>query len=84
MSDLKEDMFNNLKLVIAENLKTLPNFNEDVNYVAEYIVLLMSNGGNLESVVQELTSLFDTVPAEASFPKRGSECIPSYGIPSKR
>ncbi|CAR30288.1 mRNA-binding protein NAB2 [Lachancea thermotolerans CBS 6340] len=65
MSDPKEEIFNNLKVVIAENLKTLPNFNEDVNYVAEYIVLLMSNGGNLESVVQELTSLFDTVPPEA-------------------
>ncbi|SCU78024.1 LADA_0A03400g1_1 [Lachancea dasiensis] len=65
MSGIQEDVVNNLKIVIAETLKTLPNFNEDVNYVAEYIVLLMSNGGNVESVVQELTSLFDTVPADA-------------------
>ncbi|SCU83948.1 LAME_0C07470g1_1 [Lachancea meyersii CBS 8951] len=65
MSGVQEEVVNNLKVIIAENLKTLPNFNEDVNYVAEYIVLLMSNGGNVESVVQELTSLFDTVPAEA-------------------
>ncbi|SCU81314.1 LAFA_0C04016g1_1 [Lachancea sp. 'fantastica'] len=65
MSAVQEEVVNNLKVIIAENLKTLPNFNEDVNYVAEYIVLLMSNGGNVESVVQELASLFDTVSAQA-------------------
>ncbi|CEP62998.1 mRNA-binding protein NAB2 LALA0_S07e00100g [Lachancea lanzarotensis] len=65
MSAVQEEVVNNLKTIIAENLKTLPNFNEDVNYVAEYIVLLMSNGGNVDSVVQELTSLFDTVSAQA-------------------
>ncbi|SCU97030.1 LAMI_0F08636g1_1 [Lachancea mirantina] len=65
MSGIQDEISKNLKLVVAESLKTLQNFNEDANYVAEYVVLLMSNGGTIESVVQELTSLFDSVPSEA-------------------
>ncbi|SCW00551.1 LAFE_0C06700g1_1 [Lachancea fermentati] len=65
MSGIQEDISKNLKLIIAEKLRALQNFNEDVNYVAEYIVLLMSNGGTIESVVQELTSLFDSVAPSA-------------------
>lgn len=65
MSNIQDDISNNLKLIVAEKLKTLQNFNEDVNYVAEYIVLLMSNGGTVDSVVQELTSLFDSVSVDA-------------------
>ncbi|SMN21236.1 similar to Saccharomyces cerevisiae YGL122C NAB2 Nuclear polyadenylated RNA-binding protein required for nuclear mRNA export and poly(A) tail length control [Maudiozyma saulgeensis] len=63
---MSQDQFSeNLKVIVAEKLNGLPNFNEDVKYVAEYIVLLIVNGGTLESIVTELRSLFDTIPVEA-------------------
>ncbi|AET38567.1 mRNA-binding protein NAB2 Ecym_3055 [Eremothecium cymbalariae DBVPG len=65
MSTLQEDVSGSLKTIVAEKLKTLQNFNEDVNYVAEYIVLLLSNGGTHDSVLQELIGLFDSVSQEA-------------------
>ena len=61
----EDQVIENMRVIVAEKLNTIPNFNEDVKYVAEYIVLLMSNGGSIESIVQELTSLFDNVPADA-------------------
>lgn len=61
MSSIQGDIGGDLKIIVAEKLTALPNFNEDVNYVAEYIVLLMSNGGDVESISQELVSLFDSV-----------------------
>lgn len=60
-----EQYTENLKVIVAEKLSTLQNFNEDIKYVAEYIVLLMVNGGTLETVVQELSTLFDSVPTDA-------------------
>ncbi|AMD19804.1 HCL347Wp [Eremothecium sinecaudum] len=65
MSAIQDDVSNSLKTIVAEKLKTVQNFNEDVNYVAEYIVLLFSNGGTYESVLQELVGLFDSVPQDA-------------------
>ena len=63
---MSQDQFSeNLKVIVAEKLNGLQNFNEDVKYVAEYIVLLIVNGGTLESIVQELSTLFDTLPVEA-------------------
>ena len=61
----QEQYTENLKVIVAERLKGVPNFNEDITYVAEYIVLLIVNGGTVESVVQELSSLFDSVSPEA-------------------
>ncbi|GAV54331.1 hypothetical protein ZYGR_0AL00630 [Zygosaccharomyces rouxii] len=60
-----EQYTENLKIIVAEKLGTLENFNEDIKYVAEYIVLLMVNGGTLENVVHELSTLFDSVSTEA-------------------
>lgn len=60
-----EQYTENLKVIVAEKLSTLENFNEDIKYVAEYIVLLMVNGGTLENVVHELSTLFDSVSTEA-------------------
>ncbi|QLQ82096.1 hypothetical protein HG537_0G03510 [Torulaspora globosa] len=57
----QEQLTESLKVIVAEKLSTLPNFHEDIKYVAEYIVLLMVNGGTVESVVQELCTLFDSV-----------------------
>lgn len=57
----QEQFTENLKVIVAEKLGTLPNFHEDIKYVAEYIVLLMVNGGTVETVVQELSTLFDSV-----------------------
>lgn len=57
----QEQLTESLKVIVAEKLGTLPNFHEDIKYVAEYIVLLMVNGGTVESVVQELSTLFDSV-----------------------
>ncbi|CCF55895.1 hypothetical protein KAFR_0A04600 [Kazachstania africana CBS 2517] len=54
-----------LKVIVAEKLKGVENFTEDVNYVAEYIVLLIVNGGTLESIVQELSTLFDAISTDA-------------------
>ncbi|AAS50545.1 AAR178Cp [Eremothecium gossypii ATCC 10895] len=65
MSAIQDDISGSLKTVVAEKLKTLQNFSEDVNYVAEYIVLLLSNGGTHDSVLQELVGLFDSVPQQA-------------------
>ena len=63
---MSQDQFSeNLKIIVAEKLKGLQNFNEDVKYVAEYIVLLIINGGTVESIVPELTTLFDAVPIES-------------------
>lgn len=63
---MSQDQFSeNLKIIVAEKLKGLQNFNEDVKYVAEYIVLLIINGGTVESIVPELTTLFDAVPVES-------------------
>ena len=63
---MSQDQFSeNLKVIVAEKLNGLQNFNEDVKYVAEYIVLLIVNGGTLESIVQELSTLFDAIPVEA-------------------
>lgn len=61
----QEQFTENLKVIVAEKLSTLPNFHEDIKYVAEYIVLLMVNGGTVESVVQELSTLFDSVSPAA-------------------
>ncbi|AQZ17875.1 NAB2 (YGL122C) [Zygosaccharomyces parabailii] len=60
-----EQYTENLKVIVAEKLSTLDNFNEDIKYVAEYIVLLMVNGGTLETVVQELSTLFDSVSTDS-------------------
>ncbi|CAI4465400.1 CDA_G0018890.mRNA.1.CDS.1 [Saccharomyces cerevisiae] len=57
----QEQYTENLKVIVAEKLAGIPNFNEDIKYVAEYIVLLIVNGGTVESVVDELASLFDSV-----------------------
>lgn len=57
----QEEYTENLKVIVAEKLSTLQNFHEDIKYVAEYIVLLMVNGGTVETVVQELSTLFDSV-----------------------
>lgn len=65
MFSMQDDIINSLKTVVAEKLKTVQNFNEDVNYVAEYIVLLLSNGGTYDSILQELLSLFDSVSQDA-------------------
>lgn len=61
----QEQYTENLKVIVAEKLSTLENFHEDIKYVAEYIVLLMVNGGTVETVVQELSSLFDSVSPES-------------------
>ncbi|KAH3903372.1 related to Nuclear polyadenylated RNA-binding protein NAB2 [Saccharomycodes ludwigii] len=61
MSAINESISEQLKHFVAECLTGLKNFSEDRTYVAEYIILLMSNGGSLEDVVKELHSLFDTV-----------------------
>lgn len=61
----QEEYTENLKVIVAEKLSTLQGFTEDIKYVAEYIVLLMVNGGTVETVVQELLTLFDSVPAES-------------------
>lgn len=61
----QEQFTENLKIIVAEKLSTLPNFHEDIKYVAEYIVLLMVNGGTVETVVQELSTLFDSVSPAA-------------------
>lgn len=57
----QEQYTENLKVIVAEKLAGIPNFNEDIKYVAEYIVLLIVNGGTVESVVEELATLFDSV-----------------------
>ena len=64
MSTVPEYIASNLKTVISERLKVVPNFNEDVNQVAEYITLLMSNGSSGPDIVQELTSLFDGISTQ--------------------
>ncbi|CDO95774.1 unnamed protein product [Kluyveromyces dobzhanskii CBS 2104] len=61
MSTVPDYIASNLKTVIAERLRVVPNFNEDVNQVAEYMTLLMSNGSSGFDIVQELSSLFDGV-----------------------
>lgn len=61
MSAIPENIIGNLKIVIAERLKVVPNFNEDVGQVAEYVTLLMSNGSSTNDVYQDLSGLFDTV-----------------------
>lgn len=61
----QEQYTENLKVIVAEKLTTLANFHEDSKYVAEYIVLLMVNGGTVETVVQELSTLFDSISPEA-------------------
>ena len=60
----QEQYTENLKVIVAEQLKGVNNFTEDVNYVAEYIVLLIVNGGDVESIVKELSTLFDAIPVE--------------------
>ena len=63
---MSEELYSeNLKVIVAETLKGVENFNEDVKYVAEYIVLLIVNGGTLESITQELSTLFDAVSLDA-------------------
>lgn len=61
----QEQFTENLKVIVAEKLSTIPNFHEDIKYVAEYIVLLMVNGGTVETVVQELSTLFDSVSPDS-------------------
>ena len=61
MSAIPENIVSNLKTVIAERLKVVANFNEDVNQVAEYITLLMSNGSLANDVLNDLSGLFDTI-----------------------
>ncbi|CCD26728.1 mRNA-binding protein NAB2 NDAI_0I01590 [Naumovozyma dairenensis CBS 421] len=61
----QEQYSENLKVIVAEKLNGVENFNEDVKYVAEYIVLLIMNGGTVETVVQELSTLFDTISSVA-------------------
>ncbi|KAG0684926.1 hypothetical protein C6P41_001497 [Kluyveromyces marxianus] len=61
MTSVPENIATNLKTVISERLKVVPNFNEDVNQVAEYVTLLMSNGSSATDILQELSSLFDSV-----------------------
>lgn len=62
---MSQEQYNeSLKTIVAEKLNGIPNFNEDIKYVAEYIVLLISNGGTVEGVVTELSTLFDTLSTE--------------------
>lgn len=58
MSSFTEELKEELKKFVSQQLQLVPNFNEEIDSTADYIVLLIANGRSAEETYNEVYELF--------------------------